>query len=176
MSYTYSKIATYTVGSGGVASISFLNIPQNYTDLHLITSLRSNRATVVYDTGIIRFNSDSGNNYVASRRLYGDGSSAFSDAPAITNSGLFEMPTASGATASTFGNMQIYIPNYTSSNYKSYSNDGVSENNATTSFTTLIAGLWNSTSAITSITITPFAGTLWNQYSTAHLYGVKAEL
>jgi hypothetical protein len=173
MANTYEAIATTTVGSGGAANIEFTSIPAIYTDLCILTSLRSNRATVVYDTGRIRFNSDSGNNYTASRRLYGDGSSAFSDAPAITNSGLFEMPTASGATASTFGNIQIYIPNYTSSNYKSYSNDGVSENNAATAFTTLIAGLWNSTSAITSITLTPFAGTLWSQYSTATLYGIK---
>jgi len=173
MANTYEAIATVTVGSGGAANIEFTSIPATYKDLCILTSLRSNRATVVYDTGRIRFNSDSGNNYTASRRLYGDGSSAFSDAPAITNSGIFEMPTASGATASTFGNIQIYIPNYTSGNYKSFSNDGVSENNSATSFATLIAGLWNSTSAITSITLTPFAGTLWSEYSTATLYGIK---
>ena len=170
---TMTKISTITVGSGGSASIEFTNIPQTYTDLHLMISLRSSRATVVYDTGIIRFNSDSGNNYSASRRLYGDGGSAISDAPAITNGGLFEMPTATGATANTFGNISIYIPNYISSNYKSYSSDGVSENNGATSFTSLIAGLWNITNPINTITLTPYAGSTWQQYSSATLYGIR---
>ena len=165
------KIASTTVESP-VASIDFSSIPSGYTDLMLAISVRTNRATEIYDTGRIRFNSDSGSNYAASRRLYGNGSSAVSDAPAITNSGLFEMPTASGATVNTFGNIQIYIPNYTSSNYKSYSNDGVSENNATASYATLIAGLWNSTSAITSISLIPYAGSAWTTGSTATLYGV----
>ena len=173
MADTYTLISSVTVGAGGASSIDFTSIPSTYTDLCVVMSLRSNRATVVYDTGRIRFNSDSGNNYAASKRLYGDGGTAISDAPAIVNSGLFEMPTAAGATANTFGNMQVYIPNYAGSAYKSYSSDGVSENNGTTSFTTLIAGLWNSTSAITSITLTPFAGSAWVQYSTAYLYGIK---
>jgi hypothetical protein len=53
------------------------------------------------------------------------------------------------ATANTFGNTEFYIPNYTSSNYKSFSVDGVTENNATAAFA-LYAGLWSNTAAITS--------------------------
>jgi len=173
MATTYTAIATVEVGAGGASSIDFTGIASSWTDLVLHLSIRSNRATQVYDTGRIRFNSDSGSNYTASRRLYGNGTSAVSDAPAITNSGLFEMPTAAGATASTFGNIQIYIPNYAGSNYKSYSSDGVSENNATAAYASLIAGLWNSTSAITQVNLLPYSGTLFDQYSTATLYGIK---
>ena len=172
-SNTYTLISSVTVGAGGASSIDFTSIPATYTDLLLDLSIRSNRATEVYDTGRIRFNSDSGSNYTASRRLYGNGSSAVSDAPAITNSGLFEMPTAAGATASTFGNIQIYIPNYAGSNYKSYSNDGVSENNGTAAYASLIAGLWNSTAAITAVNLLPYSGSQFVQYSTAYLYGIK---
>jgi hypothetical protein len=35
MAYTYSKLATYTVGSSSILSMAFLNIPQTYTDLVL---------------------------------------------------------------------------------------------------------------------------------------------
>jgi len=62
MAYTYSKIATYTVGSGGVATVSFLNIPQNYTDLILKASIRSS-ISQTNDYGIIQFNGDTGSNY-----------------------------------------------------------------------------------------------------------------
>jgi hypothetical protein len=74
-------------------------------------------------------------------------------------------------TANTFASNDIYIPNYTSSNYKSAISDTVTENNATLSFADLYAGLWRSTSAITSITIGP-NGTGFAQYSTFSLYGI----
>ena len=173
MANTYTLISSVTVGAGGASSIDFTSIPATYTDLLVDISVRSNRATEVYDTGRIRFNSDTGNNYANSIRLYGNGSSVVSDKPAIANSGLFEMPTAAGATSSTFGNIMIYIPNYAGSTYKSYSNDGVSENNGTAAYASLIAGLWNSTSAITAITLTPYSGSQFVQYSTAYLYGIS---
>jgi len=71
------------------------------------------------------------------------------------------------------GSVGIYIPNYTSSNAKSASIDGVSENNATASYQTIDAFLWNDTSAITSITLT-LSGGNFAQYSSASLYGVTA--
>ena len=76
------------------------------------------------------------------------------------------------ATANTFANVSIYIPNYTSANYKSVSIDAVTENNATTAYAFLSAGLWSNTAAITSATITNSSGN-YVQYSTAYLYGIK---
>jgi hypothetical protein len=80
--------------------------------------------------------------------------------------------SGNGATASTFGNGEVYIPNYAGSTNKSMSADGVSENNGTEAYTDLIANLWSNTSAITSILLYPDSGT-WQQYSTATLYGIK---
>jgi len=74
-------------------------------------------------------------------------------------------------TASTFGNGQVYIPNYAGSNNKSTSADTVSEDNATLAYSALTAGLWSNTAAITSITIA--AVTNFAQYSTAYLYGIS---
>lgn len=175
MAYTYSKIATYTVGSGGVASINFLNIPQTYTDLKIVISARSNRTGTNVDTVKITFNSSSSG--YSNRGLGGTGSSAFS----FTNVGSASIEdnaatTDNSATANTFGNGEIYIPNYTSSNNKSVSSEGVSETNATNAYQFMTAGLWSNSTPITSITLVPLVGTTWLQHSTAHLYGIKAEL
>jgi hypothetical protein len=80
--------------------------------------------------------------------------------------------TSSGATASTFNNADLYIPNYAGSNNKSFSIDSVSENNGTAAVASLFAGLWSQTAAITSITLTSRNGN-FDQYSTAYLYGVN---
>ena len=63
------------------------------------------------------------------RRLLGDGSLAESG----TNStGQIAVVQGGNTTANTFSNYEIYIPNYTSANYKSASSDMVNETNATT--------------------------------------------
>ena len=75
-------------------------------------------------------------------------------------------------TANTFSNFSTYIPNYAGSNNKSYSVDGVTENNATASYQIMYAGLWSNTAAINQITLVP--DTLnFVQYTTATLYGIK---
>ena len=172
MAYTYSKIATYTVGSGGVGTINFFNIPQNYTDLKVVVSGRTNNAQL-YDYLTIKFNASTSG--YSSKVLYGTGAAAASTAAGsdITFGGL----NGDSATANTFANAEYYIPNYTGSNYKSVSHEGVQEsNNASTVFAFLTAGIWASTEPINSITLSMAFGTLFKQYSTAHLYGIKAEL
>jgi hypothetical protein len=154
-----------TVGAGGSASIDFTGIPQTYTDLVISTSLRTT-GTGGYTA--ITFNSNTSN--YTNRWLQGNGAGASSG----NNTGRFaEVPNYSTDTASTFSNSQIYIPNYISSNYKSYSSDTVNENNSTTAYMYLIAGLWSDTSAITSIQLSPSSGN-FVQYSTAYLYGVTS--
>jgi hypothetical protein len=53
--------------------------------------------------------------------------------------------------------------------------DAVSENNATSAIATLGAYLWNpaTQAAITSIAIYPYNGTVFRQYSSFYLYGIK---
>ena len=48
----------------------------------------------------------------------------------------------------------------------------VSENNATTAYATLNAGLWSNTAAINAIGLTITSGQNFAQYSTATLYGI----
>lgn len=172
MAVTYKPIATVTVGSGGASSIEFTSIPGTYTDLLLKYSLRGdNSSTITY--AIIEFNGSSANR--SARLLGGSGSSAFSGAYA---SDIFTIGTGSTATSSTFGNGEIYFPNYAGSNNKSMSIDGMTENNDTAASIHVLAGLWSSSSAITAIRLFAGDNTLsknknWVQYSTAYLYGIN---
>jgi hypothetical protein len=166
MANTYTLISSVTVGSGGAASMEFTSIPSTYTDLLIKVSARTNRALTV-DGIIISFNGSTSS--FTGLYLEADGSTASSS----TSTRLAASAVGNTATASTFGNSNIYIPNYTSSNNKSFSGDTVTENNAVAALIDVIAGLWSNSAAITSITLSPSIGTLFSQYSTAYLYGIS---
>ena len=168
MAFTYSKLAESTVGSGGSSTITFSNIPQNYTDLVLKTSLRLSAAA---DWCGLTINGNTAN--FSGRELTGNGTSATSYTR--TTYQFIVIANQSGYTASTFSNSELYFPNYAGSTNKSFSADQVQETNATAANSMLDAFLWSNTTAINQLTITPSAGT-FVQYSTAYLYGVKAEV
>jgi hypothetical protein len=160
-----TKIATVTVGSGGSSTVSFTNIPQTYTDLKLLISGRTSRSAV-YGEMHMRFNGSS-TDYSA-RALEATGSTAGS----YTETSIRVELNGNTATASTFGNAEFYIPNYTSSNYKSVSLDSVTENNATAVDSFFKAQLWSNTAAITQIDIGYGTGTI-SEFSTFTLYGIR---
>jgi hypothetical protein len=168
---TFIKIASVTVGSGGAASIDFTSIPADYTDLVLKISSRTNRASAADALGI-RYNSDTTFARYSGKVLQSNGSTpASTSANPANDEDLFT--SGNSATASTFGNAEIYIPNYAGSNQKSASIDAVGETNATNIFMNIAATLYNQTTAISSITLVPITGNLIQQYSTATLYGIK---
>ncbi len=167
MANTMTLIASSTVGSGGASSIDFTSIPGTYTDLMLMHSLRTSRSSTS-ESILLSFNGVTTNR--TNRRIYGSGTTANSTSDTIMYAGQASGATA---TASTFGNSSIYIPNYAGSNNKSSSEDGVSETNATGVIMDLNANLWANTAAITSISLTGENSGTFQQYSTAYLYGIK---
>jgi hypothetical protein len=162
---TYKLLATQTVGSGGAASVTFNNIDQTYTDL--VIKLSTRNTTSSNTNTLVTFNGS--NSGYSNKVLYGSGAAAASASQSLNEVGW---EVNSGQTSSTFSNNELYIPNYTSSNYKSSSGDGVQENNGTTAYSSLDANLWSNTAAITSVTLTPSGGT-YAQYSTFSIYGVS---
>jgi hypothetical protein len=166
MATTYEAIATVTVGSGGAADITFSSIPATYTDLAVKISSRDTTPGSNWQNFQIAFNGVTTD--LSSRVIYGNNTTATSS---NFGSNIFMWTSSANATASTFGNAEIYIPNYASSNNKSVSADFVSELNGADAIFGLTAGLWANTSAITSIKLTPATG--FAQYSTATLYGIK---
>ena len=160
------------VGAGGAASITFTSIPQTYTDLYVLASLRSDRAANPVDVLVMQLNGSSAN--LTTRRLFGNSSTTGSNSYTTGRIGLTD---ASTATTNTFGSVSIQIPNYTSANAKSASIDNISENNsgaANEAFQEITAFLWNDTSAVTSLELIPDLGTNFVQYSSATLYGITA--
>ena len=158
-------IETKTLGTAA-ASIEFTSIPQTFTDLVLLSSLRD--ATVQESAGAgLTFNSNTSNR--SGRQLVGFGNSTGSFV--LTNFMIGGRVNGAGSTANTFASSSLYIPNYAGSNQKSSSLDDVAENNATASIQEIVAQLWADTAAITSITVTANSGN-FVVGSTISLYGI----
>ena len=167
MPANYVLLEKITVGAAEASSVTFSSIPQTgYTDLVVKMSTRTSASSI---TGrvYVAFNGVGTNQ--TRRLLLGNGSSASSGS---ANDIATDRGTGNSATASTFANMEMYIPNYTSANFKSVSIDAVGENNATEAYAGLIAGLWSSTAAITAMTLSSSDGGNFMQGTTFYLYGV----
>lgn len=170
MATTYTLISSVTVGSGGAVNITFSSIPQTYTDLLLKCSIRGTASSLARDL-LIQINGNSSS--YSDVYLMGAGSTVSGESNAGGTTRLFGgAQNGNATTANAFGNGEIYIPNYTGSNYKSASADSVSETNATTIYSTLVASLWSNTAAITSLVLTLHSGNI-GEYSTAYLYGIS---
>ena len=167
---SYIQIASYTA-TGTVSYIEFTGIPSTYTDLVVKLSSRTASASQA-DAVKLTFNGAAAN--YSGKGLGADtgSGSAFSfnnTGTASYSDAYFTSTDANSASA--FGNGEIYIANYATSNYKSVSGDTLSENNGTSSYPLLGAGLWSDTAAITSLRLTP--GASFKQYTTATLYGIS---
>jgi hypothetical protein len=169
MANTFELIAS-SVLTSGQTSIEFTSIAGTYTDLCLKLSLRTDRSAPESALRLTFNNSATG---YSNRMIEGAGSGTPGSYTGGSTFIDFGYAPAATATASTFNNHELYIPNYAGSNNKSVSIDAVQENNTTTAYANLIAGLWSNSAAITSIKVVPSTAVNFVQYSTAYLYGVK---
>jgi hypothetical protein len=174
----YESIETVTVGSGGTASITFSSIAADWKHLQIRLLAQSNRATYGTDSIFGTFNSDTGSNY-AYHVLRGDGANASATNGTSQSRFYVYSPSAtSTASAYTFGAGVIDILDYANTNkYKTIRCLAGADLNGTVGgyggAAALTSSLWQSTSAVTSINLAPESGTLWNQYSSFALYGIK---
>ena len=171
MATTYTLISS-NVLSGSAASVTFSSIPSTYTDLVLKYSARSDYSNY-YEWVKIVLNNDTTTNY-SETYINGTGSAANSNRTSSDN--YFERmygATANTATSNTFGNTEVYIPNYTSTSAKPLSSFGTTENNATGAYINADAMLYRGSSGITRIDISPALGTNWLSGSSFYLYGIK---
>jgi hypothetical protein len=163
-------IESKTLGTAA-ASIEFTSIPQTFTDLVVLASIRTARTDDTFDDIVFRFNGDSTASRYTFRRLFGNGSAASSSNAALDR-GYFGVFSSNLSTANTFGNGSLYIPNYAGSTNKSSSADTVMENNATASRQILLANLYSATTAISSILFFSDVGANLMAGSTISLYGI----
>lgn len=161
---------TQTIGAGGVSGVTFNNIPQTYTDLKIVISSRGAYSNPV-DVLPLGFN---GIYNLSATWVQGNSSSATSDrVTAATAYGVFVREPAATATSNTFSTTDIYIPNYTSSSFKSFIVDDTTDNNSSTNYwLRLGAGTIPANTPITSITFYISNGAIV-QHSTFTLYGIS---
>jgi hypothetical protein len=173
----YDAIASTTVGSGGVASVTFSGIPSTYTHLQLRCFAQTNRGTYAIDQINLVINSDTGANY-SWHNVYGDGSNARAEGYANQNYIQTSDGTIGTGVSGNFGAVVYDLLDYANTNkYKTIRNLAGSDCNGLVSGyggrVGLNSGSWRNTSAITTLTITPFVGSLLNQYSSFALYGIR---
>jgi hypothetical protein len=173
MANTLTKIQTI-VTTTATNAVAFTSIPQTYTDLKLYVSARATSNSA--NQGFYFQLNGTGGTFYSQTVLRAEGSSASSfrgsSANAVTTN---EMPNELN-TGSIFSNTEIYIPNYTSNQFKQILIDGVKESNSsTTGIQLYIKGaLWNNTGAINSITLgSDIAAPNYFGSSTFTLYGIK---
>lgn len=165
MANTYTLISSYTVTTAQ-ANVEFTSIPSTYTDLIVVGSCRFVRAT---NGGTMNINFNGSSSNLTEKNLWGTGSAV----SAGTDVGLVALVPGANTSANVFSNFQLYVPNYTSSNNKSWSVEFVSENNASAGYDGFVAGLWSSTSVINAIKFLDNGAGNIDVYSTFYLYGVS---
>jgi len=167
---TYTQIGTgVVVGAGGASEITFSSIPATYTDLVIKVSARTTRpGTDIDDELRLSFNGSTSG--YTTRMLEGNGSTVRSTTETGSYFGRGTCPT-DDSPSNIFGNTDYYICNYAGSGNKGVSFDTTMETTASFSYMLIVSGLWASSAAITSCSLTAL-GT-FNQYTTAYLYGVS---
>lgn len=153
------------------SSITFSNIPQTYTDLLLVTSIRDTSGG--FQLLLLDINGSSSNRKW--RSLFGNGVGGVGSQTETSGNPANTIALVNGAVGGpisvvAYTSAQLYFPNYSGSSFKSFSADSVTENNSTENYNFIEAGLWEQNSAITSLTVkttnTVAAG------SSATLYGI----
>jgi hypothetical protein len=171
MPLTYVNIASVTT-SGSAGSVVFSSIPSTYTDLVIRGSARSDLSGQVIDYLGVSIGGGGVGTY-SETSLEGNGSTVSSARNSNTTGlGLKSVIPAATSTANTFGNWELYIPNYTSSANKPMFIGSVQETNSSTAYMSYIANLLRSSVSISSITLIPTNGAFVNG-STFYLYGIK---
>lgn len=172
MANTYKLIEKQTLGSNA-STLTFSSIPQTFTDLILLISARSNGTGNNADNFF--FNVNGITSGYANKFFYGSSTTLTS----ATNSNNITTTTQMGAVplpaSNAWGNTELYIPNYTNSNQKTYIATGVAEINSTTlyeNYLHLVGGTLPTTSGITSITC-KFLTVDIVSGSNFYLYGIK---
>jgi hypothetical protein len=162
MAATYEPISTQTLGSA-VASVTFSSIPQTYTDLVLVTSVKLSSGGAAGSIEM-QYNSDTATNY-SYTYISGSGATASSGRGSNYTAAVFGQ--GGNSSNSEFAVSIAHILNY--ANTTTYKTT-VSRANESSTNVQSWTSLWRSTAAISTIKVqSNFAtGSMFT------LYGIKA--
>jgi len=164
----YDSLATITVPSGGLASITFAAIPNTYKHLQLRVSALTEASGKVMAA---RFNSDSTGSYTW-HFLNGQGTAANAgNATGNTYARFFGQDVGTNTTHPSVAIIDLLDYTNTTKNKTMRALSG-SDNNGNGE-TGLQSSLWLNTSAISSVTFVLNDGSDYAQHSQFSLYGVR---
>lgn len=162
-----TAIASTTLGTD-TATVTFSSIPATYDDLVVIMYAR---AVTADQTLNCRFNSDTNSNYsTTGMRTTGSVANTSSATNATFAYVAFDIGVLNGTDK--FSALTLNVFNYANTSYNKTYLTRHSADNAGTGGVEFNAGLWRSTSAINSITLTMSFGS-FRANSAFELYGVK---
>jgi hypothetical protein len=159
------SLITETVTSGSQATITFSSIPSTYRDLLLVHRVRTSAVVAMY----VRFNSDTGTNYVRQFGRVANATFTGLGLAAQTSAQIGTTPSASSHVGA--GKTTIY--NYRDTNFFKYltcENGRTDGTTAATQFRDFYSGEWLSTAAINRIDVILDSGTFVDN-SVVSLYG-----
>lgn len=163
---TYVALQTQTLGTAA-ASVTFSSIPQGYTDLVLVSQFTGSAVNNQINIQVGNGSVDTGSNY-SYTQMYGTGSAAASAQSASQTSILLGYTDT--ATTSIDSNLIANIQNYSNT---TTNKTILSRGNSPARATAAIVGLWRSTAAINTITVSTGSST-FAVGSTFTIYGIAA--
>jgi hypothetical protein len=163
----YDSLATVTVPSGGVASITFAGIPSGYKHLQIRAICKMPQ----YESIILRFNGISSNSY---SRHYIQGSGSAANAGGAANlSSITNLLYADGSATSNYGAFITDILDYSSTNKNKTTRTLWGQDFNGSGYVGFDSGAFYSTNAVSTITLTTSGAATISEYSSFALYGVK---
>jgi hypothetical protein len=170
---SYESIATVTVGSGGAADVTFSSIPSTFKHLQIRYIARTARASFPDDNLAIQLNGNTGSVY-AQHQLNGNGSTASSGGGSSLTDMRLGRLTGSTALTGNFAPGVIDILDYANTNKNRTLRSLTGNDNNGSGDITLMSGLYQSTTAVSSIKLFSQTGSNnFAQYSSFALYGIK---
>lgn len=171
MSVFMQPIYTQTLGTG-VTTVTFNNIPQGYSDLKVVMSVRGTGA-ISSDAIIYTLN---GGALQTTTRFGYDTSGVFTDRNS-NNFGLVygNMPSGN-STANTFGIFEMYFANYSGGGYKSWNAETMSVvGSGTTAYMMSWAGQALTTQPVQTMTFVASSGNAFASGTTFTVYGISQD-
>jgi hypothetical protein len=167
---TNTPLQSFILASSS-ASVTFSNIPQNYTDLVIVCSVLG-----THNSGVkAQYNGDTSSSTYSSTYLYANSTNAYSNR---NSTGTFSGLNLAGYTIG----ISTINPSFTETHIFNYSNTAIYKstltrsgyiNDSLTQETEINVGTWTNTAAINSVTIANYNGTAFSAGSTFDLYGIS---
>lgn len=173
--YTYEIIESVSL-TGTQTSVTFSSLTTDYEHLEIWMTARTDLNTPGgYDYVGVQFNGDTGSNY-ATQTMYGYNTAKLTERETGNAFGMKVRAAASDPeNALNFGGICVLIPDYRGANVnKSSTSIGGKSAASNNGFTSNGTGEWDNTAAITSVVLTPGAGTNFNIGCVFTLYGLRS--